>query len=103
MEPNDLDKAEAIMRSNNDEQYEKNLKEVMDGKKAETSHLDKVPVYLSIFEWHVLLGELEHSMRFVNRDTNNPTALYNKISTQLNNGKSIQIDKEKSWIKKRTL
>jgi len=59
--------------------------------KVSEDHRDKVPVRLSIYEWHILLNEMEHSLRFVNRDAHNLNALYIKITAQLNNGEAIPV------------
>ena len=41
-------------------------------------------VKLTIYEWHLVLSELEHMMRFVNVDIVVAKSLYHKISQQLN-------------------
>lgn len=41
-------------------------------------------VELTVYEWHVLLEELQHNMRVVNRDTTNAKFLWGKISGKLN-------------------
>lgn len=43
----------------------------------------KITVELSVYDWHVLLDELLHSQRFVNRDTENASRLYEEIAKQL--------------------
>lgn len=43
-----------------------------------------VSVSMSPYEWHKLLSELEFAMCIVNRDQRTITALYEMISSQLN-------------------
>jgi len=40
-------------------------------------------VQLSVFEWHILLQELEHNLNIINRDRRNTSILYDKIASQL--------------------
>lgn len=47
-------------------------------------------VTLSCYEWHELLNELKHGMRFVNRDTSVAVRLFEQIATQLN-GARVQV------------
>ena len=52
-------------------------------------------VALTDYEWHLLLSELEHSMRFVNRDTKTVVMIYEKIASQLNGAKvTMTLNKE---------
>lgn len=44
----------------------------------------EVPVFLSVFGWHLLLRELEHAMRVIGRDKKNLEALWTNIGNQLN-------------------
>lgn len=41
-------------------------------------------IELSVYEWHILLDELQRSMRVVNRDTSNAKFLWEKIANRLN-------------------
>jgi hypothetical protein len=51
-------------------------------------------VSLSAYEWHQLLGELEHGMRIVNRDTDVLISLYEKIGSQLS-GRPLVVERRK--------
>lgn len=51
-------------------------------------------VSLSAYEWHQLLGELEHGMRIVNRDTDVLIGLYEKIGSQLS-GRPLVVERRK--------
>lgn len=44
----------------------------------------KFSVELSVYEWHILLEELQHNMSVVNRDTSSAKFLWGKISNKLN-------------------
>lgn len=41
-------------------------------------------VELTVYEWHILLEELQHNMSVVNRDTSSAKFLWGKISNKLN-------------------
>ena len=41
-------------------------------------------VELSVYEWHLLLDELQHLLSIANRDGTNANCLWNKIVKQLN-------------------
>ncbi len=41
-------------------------------------------IELSVYEWHTLLDELQHSMRIMNRDNSNAKFLWEKIANKLN-------------------
>lgn len=41
-------------------------------------------VELSVYEWHILLNELQHNMSVINRDTTDAKFLWEKIATKLN-------------------
>lgn len=43
----------------------------------------QIAVHLTPYEWHVLLRELEHFLRVVNRDRTNLTKTYEAIASQL--------------------
>lgn len=41
-------------------------------------------VELTVYEWHILLEELQHNMSVVNRDTSSAKFLWEKIANKLN-------------------
>lgn len=44
---------------------------------------NEIKLVLTAWDIHLLLGELEHQLRVVNKDNRNTTYLYNKIADQL--------------------
>ena len=40
-------------------------------------------VTLTAYDWHVLMNELEHSLRVVNRDSRNLVKIYEAVAAQL--------------------
>jgi hypothetical protein len=52
-------------------------------------------IILTVYDIHLLLSELNHLMRFTNRNNQTPEYLFNKITKQLND-KNITIEDEKS-------
>ena len=55
-------------------------------------HPQKIPVYLSAYEWHSLLVTLEYELRVVNRDQPVTKQLLNAIGTQLNTGSEVSYE-----------
>jgi len=50
-----------------------------------------VKIELTVFESNLLLDELKHAARFVNRDATIVKHLYEKIGTQLNGGEEVTL------------
>ena len=69
------DEAEEIYNGNPPKEEEPEVKE------------NEVHVKLTVFEWHLLMSDLEHFLQVVNRDTENTKIILEKIASQLNNGK----------------
>lgn len=72
------------------EEQIKPLMDAIEATESDDQRDTRLPVLLQPFEWHLLLKELESSMRIINRDRENITILYEKISTQLNNDRPVR-------------
>jgi hypothetical protein len=51
----------------------------------------KFAIFLTAYEWGLLLNELKFNLKFINSDKENTIQLYEQIATQLNNGVSVKV------------